>query len=62
MKKFYAVPENQAQLQRCITRMGVKLQTLELKIKELEDRSAKFTKTTDINSLNLKLVTKIYRH
>jgi len=44
MKKFYAVPENQAQLKRRIARIEVKLQTLELKIKKLEDRSTKLTK------------------
>ena len=59
MKKFYAVPANQEQLHRCIDKTKVEIQNLEMKIKDLEEYSTKFIKTTNTKSLNLKLITKI---
>jgi len=59
MKKFYAVPENQEQLQRCINKTKTEIQNLEMKLRELEEYSTKFIKTTNTPSLNLKLITKI---
>ena len=44
MKKFYAVPENQAQLRKCISRSKFELVALETKIKELEEFYATITK------------------